>query len=70
MSPWFHTSFFVFSGLFTLLLSFQADLMKQGFSNQRQLLLTASTSQKPSDVGQTHLLLLLPEPRGSSCHHL
>lgn len=43
---------FVFSGLLTLLFSFQADLMKQGFSNQRQLLLTASTSQKPSDVGQ------------------
>uniref|UniRef100_H3CG60 Adenylyl cyclase-associated protein n=1 Tax=Tetraodon nigroviridis TaxID=99883 RepID=H3CG60_TETNG len=33
-----------------------ADMMKQGFSNQRQLLLKASTSQKPSDAVFTTLL--------------
>lgn len=30
--------------------SFQAEMMKQAFSSQRQLLVTASSSQKPSDV--------------------
>eukprot|EP00066_Takifugu_rubripes_P005283 XP_003969232.1 PREDICTED: adenylyl cyclase-associated protein 1 [Takifugu rubripes] len=33
-----------------------ADMIKQGFSSQRQLLLTASTSQKPSDAVFTSLL--------------
>lgn len=53
-----HSNVFLYSpsGLL-LLLSFylfiyflQAELMKQGFSGQRQLLVTASCSQKPSDV--------------------
>lgn len=52
---WFHTGFHLFRFIHSLL-SFQAELIKQGFSSQRQLLLTASTSQKPSDVGQTPLL--------------
>ncbi|KAK2830622.1 hypothetical protein Q5P01_018553 [Channa striata] len=33
-----------------------ADMMKQGFSSQRQLLVTASTSQKPADAVLTTLL--------------
>ncbi|XP_068431220.1 adenylyl cyclase-associated protein 1 [Clinocottus analis] len=33
-----------------------ADMMKQAFSSQRQLLVTASSSQKPSDAGLTALL--------------
>lgn len=68
MSLWVHPRFCIFRFIRALLFSFQADMMKQGFSNQRQLLVTASTSQKPSDVGQTHLLL--PKPRGSSLHHV
>ncbi|KAM9340319.1 adenylyl cyclase-associated protein 1 isoform 1-T2 [Symphorus nematophorus] len=33
-----------------------ADMMKQGFSSQRQLLMTASSSQKPSEAGLNPLL--------------
>lgn len=39
----------LFRGL-NFLSSLQADMMKQAFSVQKQLLQTASSSQKPSDV--------------------
>lgn len=32
----------------------QATMIKQGFAAKRQLLVTASTSQKPSDVSFAH----------------